>query len=73
MAAVLTPVISLPDETVDALVYRVTGAASPTVEAVLEVNPGLAALGEVLPAGTSVLIPADQPKAGKAALVQLWD
>lgn len=73
MAAAQTVTTSLPDETVDALVYRATGAASPTVEAVLDANPGLAALGPVLPAGTRVLIPANQPKAGAAPLVQLWD
>lgn len=71
--AALTPVEALPDETVDALVYRVTGAASPTVEAVLEANPGLVELGFRLPAGTVVMIPTDQPKAATATLVQLWD
>ena len=69
----LTPVQALPDETVDALVHRVTGAASPVVEAVLEANPGLAGLGFRLPAGTVVMIPTDQPKAAAATLVQLWD
>lgn len=71
--ATLTPVQAQPDETVDALVYRVTGAASPTVEAVLEANPGLVTLGLRLPAGTVVMIPTDQPKAAAATLVQLWD
>lgn len=71
--ATLTHVQAQPDETVDALVYRVTGAASPTVEAVLEANPGLVALGLRLPAGTVVMIPTDQPKAAAATLVQLWD
>lgn len=71
--ATFREVQSLADETVDALVHRVTGAAGGVVEAVIEANPGLVDLGLTLPAGTRVLIPAGQPKADTVTLVQLWD
>jgi len=60
-------------ETVEALVWRVTGNAS-AVEAVLQANPGLAELGAILPAGTAVTIPAAAvTSSATAPLIQLWD
>lgn len=60
-------------ETVDALVWRVRGAGSGAVEAVLEANPGLAGLGQRLADGTPVRIPAVADRAAETApLVQLW-
>lgn len=43
-------------ETLDALCWRALGSTVP-VEAVYAANPGLAALGPVLPIGTAVVIP----------------
>ncbi len=43
------------------------------VESVLEANPGLAALGAVLPMGTEVTLPDSAPAATTKTLVQLWD
>lgn len=43
------------------------------VESVLEDNPGLAALGAVLPMGTEVVLPDSAPATTTKTLVQLWD
>ncbi|MEY2884430.1 MAG: hypothetical protein RL490_2154, partial [Pseudomonadota bacterium] len=62
-------------ETLDALIWRVTGHKS--IEAVLAANPGLADLGPHLPQGQIVDVSAaDQAAAQTTAtreLVQLWD
>lgn len=62
-------------ETVDALVWRVLGAGSGTVEQVLDLNPGLADLGATLPEGHAVILPAiDAAKAvPDREIIQLWD
>lgn len=67
-------VTAQPDETIDALCWRALGRSEP-VEAVYAANPGLAALGPRLPAGTSVIIPDTATAATPAAvrdIVQLW-
>ena len=46
------------------------------VEQILAINPGLAALGPVLPRGTVFLMPVEpSPNAGKAGapIISLWD
>ena len=43
------------------------------VVGVLEANPGLAALGPILPMGTEVVLPDRAPAAPEKTLVQLWD
>lgn len=45
------------------------------VERVLDINPGLADLGMVLPLGTVVVIPLDEPQksAETTKVVRLWD
>lgn len=65
---------ALQGETLDALVWRVLGAASGTVEAVLELNRGLADLGAILPEGYPVILPVAvaSPVAARE-IVQLWD
>jgi phage tail protein X len=60
-------------DTVDSLCYRHLGSSA-DVERTLALNPGLAALGPVLPDGTAVTLPA--ASAGAATprtLLQLWD
>lgn len=59
---------------VDLIVWRRYRRKTPgLVEAVLDMNPGLADLGPLLPRGTKIIIPIDQPAAQKqATLVRLW-
>ena len=59
-------------DTVDTLCWRYYGRTAGVTEQVLEANPGLAALGPVLPMGHLVTLP-DQPKRPTARRVQLWD
>lgn len=59
-------------ETVDALCWRHYGRTLGMTEAVLQANPGLAALGLVIPQGLLVTMP-DLPAAQPKPIVQLWD
>lgn len=59
-------------DTVDSLCWRHLGSSS-AVEAVLALNPGLAALGAILPNGTPVTLPDEAPAVRQANLIQLWD
>lgn len=62
-------------DTVDALCWRHLGATAGLTEQVYELNPGLAALGAVLPMGTLVTLP-DQVQAASntdTTIIQLWD
>ena len=59
-------------DTVDQLCWRHLGRTEAVVEAMLEINPGLAALGAVLPAGTLVTLPT-APITPTRPTVQLWD
>jgi phage tail protein X len=60
-------------DSVDSLCYRHLGS-SDAVETVLDQNPGLAALGPILPMGTVVVLPdARDAVAKKKNLIQLWD
>ncbi|MET4862090.1 tail protein X [Morganella morganii] len=65
-------VFALQGETLDALCFRVLGQTAGVVEQVLELNPGLAGHGTVLPHGTPVELPdvAEQPQ---KTMIQLWD
>lgn len=60
-------------DTVDALCWRHYGRTVGLVETVLEMNPGLADNGPILPHGLVVEMP-DQPATTPTApLLQLWD
>lgn len=60
-------------EMVDAICRRAYGDESGYVEAVLDANPGLAAMVSPLPTGTVILLP-DVPKASDIVdVVSLWD
>ncbi|WP_343723296.1 tail protein X [Herbaspirillum seropedicae] len=61
-------------DTLDALVFRYLGASTGYVEQALALNPALAALGAVLPAGTIVTLPAavETPTTAQDS-VSLWD
>lgn len=61
-------------DTVDAICWRELGRTRAVTEQVLALNPGIAALGPRLPAGTVVMLP-DIAQAAPAILetVKLWD
>lgn len=72
MADVLT---SRQGDTLDGLAWRERGFGPADLPALLEANPGVAALGAVLPIGTPVVVPAAAatPAIADRPLVQLWD
>lgn len=60
-------------DTIDSLCWRHLGTSA-DVEATLELNPGLAAIGPELPIGTLVnLPPGTQSAAQPTQLIQLWE
>ncbi|WP_421589000.1 tail protein X [Rahnella aceris] len=65
-------VIAQQGDTLDALCFRYYGRTGGVVETVLTANPGLAELGEVLPHGTTVILP-EVDTASTSETVQLWD
>lgn len=70
----MTTATALDGETIDGICWRVLGRTRDVTEQVLALNPGLAALGTKLPAGTRVILPdlADMAPA-LIETVQLWD
>ncbi len=62
------------NDTVDQLCWRHLGQTERMVEATLELNPGLAAKGPVLPGGLAITLPdpATTPAAPRPT-VNLWD
>lgn len=65
-------VIAQQGDTLDALCYRHYGRTGGVVESVLAANLGLAELGEILPHGTVVILPAVDAEP-VSETVQLWD
>lgn len=65
-------VTALQGDSVDSLCYRHLGT-SDAVEATLEANPGLAALGAILPMGTVVALPDVVQSTPTKNIIQLWD
>lgn len=65
-------VIAQQGDTVDDLCWRHLGSSA-AVEETLEANPGLAALGPVLPIGTAVQLPEQDSAPQNHTLIQLWD
>lgn len=61
-------------ETVDEVCWRVLGRTSNVTEQVLELNPGIAALGPRLPGATELVLP-EVAEAATATreTIQLWD
>jgi len=61
-------------ETIDAICWRVFGRTDRVTEQALALNPGLAMLGPVLPAGTPVTLPdALEAEPQIRETVSLWD
>lgn len=67
-----TTVHAAQGDTLDALCWRHYGRTAGVVEQVLDANPGLAALGPILPHGTAVQLP-DITTQQQRQTVQLWD
>jgi len=65
-------VTALQGDSVDSLCYRHLGS-SDAVEATLDANPGLAALGVILPMGTVVTLPETTQTPSTKTVIQLWD
>lgn len=60
-------------DTLSAVCWRQYGTtAGGVLERVLDANPGIAALGPILPAGTAVTLPELAPATNTAELIQLW-
>lgn len=65
-------VIAQQGDTVDALCWRYYGRTHGVTEQVLEVNPGLADVGTILPHGMAIELP-DIAPAPVTPMIQLWD
>lgn len=59
-------------ETLDALIWRTRALGPSNLGSVLTANPGLAALGAVLPIGTPVILPDVPPTPVVRDIIQLW-
>lgn len=59
-------------DTVDLICWHIYGATSGVVEQVYNANPGLAALGPVLPVGTLVNLPEVGLQASTVDQVGVW-
>ncbi|ATD40342.1 tail protein X [Aeromonas salmonicida] len=59
-------------DTLDLILFRHYGYTAGITEQVLDLNPGLAALGPILPTGTFINMPA-APTQAEQPLIQLWD
>lgn len=65
---------SIAGDTLDALIWRARGLGPTDLPAVLAANPGLAALGPVLPKGTAVVLPdTSAPVSTVRDTINLWD
>ncbi|HEY0626679.1 MAG TPA: tail protein X [Allosphingosinicella sp.] len=60
-------------DTVDLLIWRERGLGAEAIGQVLDVNPGLADQGAVLPMGAVVTVPAIAPASADREIIQLWD
>ncbi|WP_429124148.1 tail protein X [Aeromonas allosaccharophila] len=63
---------SLQGDTLDLILFRHYGYTAGITEQVLNLNPGLAALGPILPTGTIINMPA-APTQAEQPLIQLWE
>ncbi|GAA0672716.1 phage tail protein X [Sphingomonas insulae] len=75
MAALTDTLRARQGDTLDALIWRERGLGPADLPTVLAANPGLAAIGPILPKGQVVTIPAIATPAVtvRADVVNLWD
>ncbi len=66
-------VMAVQGDTLDQLCWRHLGRTQGVVEATLEANPHLAALGTVLPAGTWVDLVLPAQARSTTETIKLWD
>lgn len=59
-------------DTLDLILFRHYGYTAGITEQVLNLNPGLATLGPIIPTGTLINMPA-APTQAEQPLIQLWD
>lgn len=59
-------------DTLDYVCWKLYGQQSGAVEAVLEANPGLADLGEVIPVGTKITMPDLAKPETEVQPIRLW-
>lgn len=59
-------------DTLDLILFRHYGYTAGIIEQVLNLNPGLATLGPIIPTGTLINMPA-APTQAEQPLIQLWD
>lgn len=64
---------SIQGDTLDLLCQRHLGRTAGVTEAALSMNPGLAALGPILPMGTDVDLPDVADQDTPTTILQLWD
>ncbi len=66
-------VLTRDGDTVDQAIWRERGLGADDIASVLDLNPGLAARGPVLPARVEILVPPPADRAPpRLELVQLW-
>lgn len=58
---------------VDAIAFKRFGTSRKMTEAILDANPGLAAMGEILPAGVVIKIPVPVVPDRQKTARRLWD
>lgn len=68
----MTTVRAQQGDTIDSLCWRHLGSSA-LLESALELNPGLAALGAVLPNGQPVTLPDAASIQPVKTIIQLWD
>lgn len=59
-------------DTLDALCHRVYGTTAGITERALQLNPGLAELGPILPQGTAVVLPEPATPEPVRETLHLW-
>ena len=59
-------------ERLDQLARRLFGTPSGYVEAILDLNPGLAEEGLILPVGRVIKVPREAPAATGTEVIRLW-
>ena len=64
---------ALQNDTLDLLCWRHLGTTAGVVELALVLNPGIASIGAMLPAGNLVTLPNAAPAPPAAPMINLWD
>lgn len=70
--AAATKYVTRQGQTVDLVCLAHYGRTASVTELVIDANPGIAALGPVLPVGTVLMLPAIETKPKALELVNLW-